>query len=347
MKTIKKSLFILAALSIALYSCNKDNEKDEPDPPNDKLIVNLGNDTAIIEGSTIVLNAGNLGATYLWSTGLTSQTIVVDTAGKYWVTAQMGNANGSDTIDVSMLTETFGVFIGNDTTVNEGESIVLDAGNPGASYFWSTGARTQIITIDTAGSYSVIVVKDNKYGCDTISIQTKYKTILVETDFGNFRIWLYKETPLHKINFLNLTDQDFYDSLLFHRVVFDFVIQGGDPEGTGYGGPGYEIPAEIIDTMHHRYGSVGAARQSDFYNPERKSNGSQFYIVCDPQGEPFLDTLYTVFGFVFSGMDAVFSISQVPVDDNDRPLSDVYMKNLVIELYTAKELKDNFGFTIP
>ncbi len=275
MKTFTKLLLIIAGILIVTYSCKKENE--EPDPPQQVLTVDLGNDTSIVEGTSIVLNADNPGANYLWSTGATTQTISINADGKFWVSVQMGEAKGSD----------------------------------------------------------------------TITIQVQYKTINVETDFGNFRIWLYKETPLHKNNFLNLTDQDFYDSLLFHRVVYDFVIQGGDPEGTGYGGPGYEIPAEIIDTMHHRYGSVGAARQSDFYNPERKSNGSQFYIVSDPQGEPYLDTLYTVFGYVFSGMDAVFSISQVPVDDNDRPLSDVYMKNLDIELYTAKELKDNYGFTIP
>ncbi len=176
---------------------------------------------------------------------------------------------------------------------------------------------------------------------------TKYEVVKVETGVGNFMIWLYDVTPLHKNNFLTLTGQGFYDSLLFHRVMYDFVIQGGDPEGTGYGGPGYTIPAEIIDTMHHKYGSVGAARLGDDYNPDRESNGSQFYIVCDPDGEPFLDGKYTVFGYVFSGMETVFSISQVPVDTNDRPLSDVFMKNLSIEKYTADELKNNFGFTIP
>jgi cyclophilin family peptidyl-prolyl cis-trans isomerase len=176
---------------------------------------------------------------------------------------------------------------------------------------------------------------------------TKYEVVKVNTDFGNFMIWLYDVTPLHKSNFLSLTEQGFYDSLLFHRVVYDFVIQGGDPEGSGYGGPGYEIPAEIIDTLHHVYGAVGAARQADYYNPERKSNGSQFYIVCDPDGQYNLDTQYTIFGFVFSGMESVFSISQVEVDTNDRPVTDVFMKKLTIEKYTADELKNNFGFTIP
>jgi len=175
----------------------------------------------------------------------------------------------------------------------------------------------------------------------------KYEVVKVETDFGDFMIWLYDETPLHRDNFLDLTRQGFYDSLIYHRVVDDFVVQGGDPEGTGYGGPGYTIPAEIIDSMHHQYGAVGAARQSDYWNPERESNGSQYYIVCDPDGEPLLDSLYTIFGFVFSGMDAVFDISKVDVDTNYRPYQDVYMKKLSVEKYTAAELENDFSFVIP
>lgn len=192
-----------------------------------------------------------------------------------------------------------------------------------------------------------IVSCKNDEDNEPVTPPAKYDVVKLETDFGNLMIWLYNETPDHKENFINLVSSGFYDSLIFHRVVYDFVIQGGDPEGTGYGGPGYELDAEIIDTMHHYYGSVGAARQADYYNPERKSNGSQFYIVCDPDGEPYLDTLYTVFGYVFSGMDAVFDISQVPVDTVDKPLDNVFMKKLSLEKYTAEELKTNFGFTIP
>lgn len=275
MKTFTGLLFLISGILIVAFSCKK--ETDQPDPTPQNLTVNLGNDTSFLEGGSILLDAENPGASYLWSTGATTQTITVDADGKYWVSVQLGESKGSD----------------------------------------------------------------------TITVQVQYKTIRVETDFGDFRIWLYHETPLHRSNFLTLTDQGFYDSLIFHRVVYDFVIQGGDPEGTGYGGPGYEIPAEIIDTMHHRYGAVGAARQADYYNPERKSNGSQFYIVSDPDGQSNLDTLYTVFGFVFSGIDTVFSISQVEVDDNDRPVNDVFMKKLTIDIFTRKELKDGFGFVIP
>lgn len=176
---------------------------------------------------------------------------------------------------------------------------------------------------------------------------TKYEVVKVNTDFGDFMIWLYDTTSLHKQNFLTLTRDGFYNNLIYHRVVYDFVIQGGDPEGTGYGGPGYNIAAEIVDGLHHNYGAVGAARLPDNVNPDRESNGSQYYIVCDPDGEAFLDGNYTVFGTVFSGMEAVFDISEVAVDTNDRPVNDVLMKTLTIESYTEQELKDNFNFDIP
>ena len=133
---------------------------------------------------------------------------------------------------------------------------------------------------------------------------TKYEVVKVETDYGNFMIWLYDTTQLHKEKFLELTEQGFYNNLIYHRVIDDFVIQGGDPKGTGFGGLGYTIPAEIVDGLNHDYGAVGAARMPDDVNPDRESNGSQYYIVCDPDGRPFLDGNYTVFGYVFSGMDA-------------------------------------------
>lgn len=236
--------------------------------------------------------------------------------------------------------------LGNDTTLTEGVSLTLDAGNPGSTYLWSTGEQTRTIEADTAGAFWVRVSNCTGSDSDTISILLRYNTVMVETDFGNFRIWLYHKTPLHRENFLDLTTQGFYDSLIFHRVVEDFVIQGGDPEGTGFGGPGYTIPAEIIPGLDHVYGAVGAARQADYYNPEKESNGSQYYIVCDPDGEPFLNGNYTVFGYVFQGLESVFEISQVAVDTNDKPLEDVFMKRITIENYTAEELQTQFGFSI-
>jgi len=115
----------------------------------------------------------------------------------------------------------------------------------------------------------------------------KSKFVLVETIYGNMKILLYNETPLHRDNFIKLVEEGFYDSLLFHRVIKDFMIQGGDPNSKGanpdavlgIGGPGYEIDAEIVSGLYHKKGALAAAREGDNVNPLRKSSGSQFYFV--------------------------------------------------------------------
>ncbi|MFQ5814097.1 MAG: peptidylprolyl isomerase [Anaerolineae bacterium] len=111
--------------------------------------------------------------------------------------------------------------------------------------------------------------------------------------------------PLTVNNFVFLARQGFYDKLTFHRVEPGFVIQGGDPTGTGAGGPGYTVPAEI--QLPHIEGAIAMARKADQVNPTRASNGSQFYITLAPK--PFLDEGYTAFGHVTEGMDVVQSIA--------------------------------------
>ncbi len=111
--------------------------------------------------------------------------------------------------------------------------------------------------------------------------------------------------PLTVNNFVFLARQGFYDKLTFHRVEPDFVIQGGDPTGTGAGGPGYTVPAEI--QLPHVEGAIAMARKADQVNPTRASNGSQFYITLAPKH--FLDEGYTAFGHVTEGMDVVKSIA--------------------------------------
>ncbi|MFH0999691.1 MAG: peptidylprolyl isomerase [Bacteroidota bacterium] len=113
------------------------------------------------------------------------------------------------------------------------------------------------------------------------------KKVLISTGYGDITIELFNETPLHRDNFIKLAKEGFYDSLLFHRVINHFMIQGGDPESRGAesgkrlgsGGPGYQIPAEINPKFYHKKGALAAARTGDQANPERKSSGSQFYIV--------------------------------------------------------------------
>ncbi|HKL71628.1 MAG TPA: peptidylprolyl isomerase [Marinilabiliaceae bacterium] len=118
--------------------------------------------------------------------------------------------------------------------------------------------------------------------------QEKPTMVLVETDFGNMKIELYDDTPLHRDNFIKLVKDGFYNGTLFHRVINGFMIQGGDPQSVtaapnqrlGAGGPGYLVDAEIVYPKHfHKKGALAAARQGDQGNPERKSSGSQFYLV--------------------------------------------------------------------
>ncbi|WP_289053255.1 peptidylprolyl isomerase [Carboxylicivirga marina] len=140
---------------------------------------------------------------------------------------------------------------------------------------------------------SIVVAVIMLSACST---QPKEGVILMmETSKGDMKIKLYDETPQHRDNFIKLAEEGFYDSLLFHRVINKFMIQGGDPEskgaapGTmlGNGGPGYQVPEEInYPTLFHKKGALAAARTGDNVNPERKSSGSQFYIV---QGETYND----------------------------------------------------------
>lgn len=112
--------------------------------------------------------------------------------------------------------------------------------------------------------------------------------VLIETELGNIKIKLYNETPLHRDNFIKLVKDGYYDGLLFHRIIKDFMIQGGDPDSKkapsekmlGSGGPGYTVPAEIVyPALFHKKGALAAARQGDEVNPRKESSGSQFYIV--------------------------------------------------------------------
>ncbi|MCF8372842.1 MAG: peptidylprolyl isomerase [Bacteroidales bacterium] len=142
-------------------------------------------------------------------------------------------------------------------------------------------------------SSQISALNANKF-CASISGNPgeKERIVLISTEFGDIKIKLYNETPLHRDNFIKLAEKGFYNELLFHRVIKDFMIQGGDPDSKnatpgqmlGNGGPGYEIPAEFNPKLFHKKGALAAARESDQINPEKKSSGSQFYLV---QGKVF------------------------------------------------------------
>ena len=120
---------------------------------------------------------------------------------------------------------------------------------------------------------------------------TNMATVKIQTTLGDIIVRLYDETPLHRDNFVKLAKEGYYDGTIFHRVIKDFMIQGGDPDSKnpasngryGTGGPDYTIEAEIKPELIHKRGALAAARQGDEVNPERRSSGSQFYIVWGQQ----------------------------------------------------------------
>ena len=132
------------------------------------------------------------------------------------------------------------------------------------------------------------------FSCSSKKMENKEQLVLIETSLGKIKIKLYNQTPLHRDNFLKLVKEKYYDGILFHRVMNDFMIQAGDPDSRsakpeqqlGNGGPGYTIPAEFLPELIHKKGALAAARQGDQTNPEKKSSGSQFYIV---EGKTFTD----------------------------------------------------------
>lgn len=174
----------------------------------------------------------------------------------------------------------------------------------------------------------------------------------IKTSFGNMYMWLYKETPLHRANYLSLADTNYLDGTTFHRCIKDFVIQGGDPNSKdadstndGSGGPAYTIPAEInASKFKHIYGAVGAARLGDNVNPARASSGSQFYIVINKAGTPNLDGAYTVFGKIIKGMEVAEQIVLQPQKaSNNRPYTNIVMDVNKLKK-TLDELKIEYNF---
>ena len=193
---------------------------------------------------------------------------------------------------------------------------------------------------------------DKKTNHPTPAIPTE-KIVELRTDYGNMYIWLYKETPLHRNNFLRLIDSGFLENTEFHRVIKNFVIQGGDPlskdsirTNDGTGGPGYTIPAEIDSTrFKHKYGAVGAARLGDATNPLRASSGSQFYIVVNKNSQKSLDGAYTVFGEVINGMTSADSISNVPKNGSDLPNKRIPVSFKILEK-TKAQIEAEYGYKI-
>lgn len=229
----------------------------------------------------------------------------------------------------------------------------------------TTMACTQVKKTTTNPAKSTVVKKTTANPVVSAKPNSEIK-IRITTDSGIIVLKLYDSTPLHRDNFVKLVKQGFYDSLMFHRVIPQFMIQGGDP-GSKYaqagamlgsgGGDMERIPAEFVGSYIHKKGALAAARDG---NPEKKSSACQFYIVdgdiitdemlnqiesqtgkkyTEAQrviyktkgGTPRLDNNYTVFGETVSGLDVISKIANVEKDGANRPTADLRMKMEIIK----------------
>lgn len=171
--------------------------------------------------------------------------------------------------------------------------------------------------------------------------------ITLSTDSGEIKMVLYDETPMHKMNFAELAEAGVYDHITFHRVIDNFMIQTGDPD-TRNKSKNYDpsiiqenIQAEIRPQYSHIYGAVGAARRSD--SPGMASNGSQFYIIENPNGTEHLDDEYTVFGQVVSGFRVIHKIAGTPTDENDTPQENIRM-TVTVDTVKRSEIEKFYNY---
>ena len=187
-----------------------------------------------------------------------------------------------------------------------------------------------------------------KTAMDIIATLPEEPVFDIVTNLGTIKVKLYSKTPKHREHFAKLALTGYYDSLLFHRVINGFMIQGGDPYTRdtsaaavakyGQGGPGYTIPAEFVPEYTHKKGALAAARRGDVANPMKESSGSQFYIVQDERACAQLDGAYTVFGETVSGLDIIDRIAQVATDQRDKPLMDVRIKTIKLDESSAPKV---------
>lgn len=216
-------------------------------------------------------------------------------------------------------------------------------------------------------------------GINAFAAKPKHHYVRVKTNKGECVIMLYNQTPKHRDNFLKLAKKGFYNGTLFHRVIKDFMIQGGDPDSKtakpgqalGEGDLGYTVDAEFRDSLFHKKGVLAAARDN---NPQKASSACQFYIVQGKKwtdesldllqqnrlqgrqipawqrevyktigGTPHLDQNYTAYGEVVQGLEMVDSIAAVKTAPGDRPLEDVKMEISVLKKREARKIEKTYG----
>ena len=184
---------------------------------------------------------------------------------------------------------------------------------------------------EQAAADSIAAVEQTKRTMEKIATLPEEPVFDIITSMGVIKVKLYSGTPKHRENFAKLAFENYYDGLLFHRVIDGFMIQAGDPltkdpankSRFGTGGPDYTIPAEFVPEYRHKKGALAAARRGDAANPLKESSGSQFYIVQDEAACSSLDGDYTVFGETVEGFDVIDAIAAVETDGRNCPLQDV------------------------
>jgi peptidylprolyl isomerase len=174
---------------------------------------------------------------------------------------------------------------------------------------------TQTAGTPAAASATVTTPASGSSGATQAATLATQDKVRLETTMGNITIALDPDTPITAGNFETLVKKGYYDGVIFHRVIPGFMIQGGDPTGTGRGGPGYTIPDEFTATNRNNRGTVAMA------NAGANTGGSQFFINLVDNN--YLDTKHPVFGTVVDGMDVVDAIAKVPTDAKYRPLTNV------------------------
>ncbi len=154
---------------------------------------------------------------------------------------------------------------------------------------------------------------------------SKNRIAVFKTNKEDFEIELFEDkAPITTKNFIDLVEKGFYDGLIFHRIIADFMIQGGDPEGNGTGGPGYTIPDEFDASLKHDCEGV-----LSMANAGPNTGGSQFFITLVPT--PWLDGHHSVFGKVIKGIENVQKIGQADTDYQDRPYEDIVIEKIIVK----------------
>lgn len=174
--------------------------------------------------------------------------------------------------------------------------------------------------------------------------------VTIHTDFGKIKMLLFEDTPLHKENFIQLARAGVYNHIIFHRVIDNFMIQTGDystrnkPIDYSPSVIQSTIPAEIKSHHKHVRGALGAARYGGAQNPEKRSSGTQFYIIQNCNGAPHLDGEYTVFGQVMSGFEVIDEIAAQPTDERNKPVNEIRI-TINSEEVNKADIKKFYNFT--